>query len=56
MGFDPEMGKGEQIIKEVKFIPIDRLMHFTKGSLHQMFNDKAPDYLDDLKGYFLSAE
>jgi len=56
VGFDPEMGKGEQIIKEVKFIPIDRLMHFTKGSLHQMFNDKAPDYLDDLKGYFLSAE
>lgn len=56
VGFDPEMGNEEQIIKDVKFIPIFQLMNFEKGSLHQMFNNNRLEELEDLKGYFLSAE
>lgn len=54
IGSDPELGKDEQIIKSVKFIPLKKIHEIDKDSIHQMFfNVKKNSSLDNLKGYFL---
>ena len=38
IGLDPELGKNEQIIKDVKFIPFAEIKDFAKNNVHQLFN------------------
>ena len=38
IGSDPELGKNEQIIKDVKFIPFAEIKGFGKNNVHQLFN------------------
>jgi len=54
MGFDPELGNDEQIIKNIRFIPFSEIAEFDKNKIHQMFfNAHKLSELDELKGYFL---
>lgn len=52
-GSDPELGDDEQIIKNVKFIPLKKLKELDKDSIHQLFlNVQKNSTVDKLKGYF----
>lgn len=54
IGFDPELEKDAQIIKDVRFISFDKIEKFGKNNIHQMFfNVKKISEIDQLKGYFL---
>ena len=54
IGFDPELQKDEQIIKNVRFIPFNKIIDLGKDNIHQMFiNVRNISDIDDLKGYFL---
>lgn len=54
IGFDPELKKDEQIIKDVRFIHFDRIMKFGKDNIHQMFSGtQSICDIDEMKGYFL---
>ncbi len=53
-GFDPEMNKDEQIIRNVRFMPFEELLQLDSQSVHQLFlHVKKIDELDNLDGYFL---
>ncbi len=54
IGFDPEMGKGEQIIKDAQFISFEDLKQMDITSVHQVFMNF--DSLEEMlqgQGYFL---
>lgn len=54
IGSDPELEKEEQIIKNVKFIPLNKIYEFKKENIHQMFfNVPKNSNPDKLRGYFL---
>ena len=44
IGLDPEMKAEEQIIKNVAFVPWEKVKSMSKGSFHQLF-----DLVDDIK-------
>jgi len=53
IGFDPELQADEQIIKDVRFIPFNKIMEFGKDNIHQMFiNVHEISDIANLKGYF----
>jgi 8-oxo-dGTP diphosphatase len=53
-GHDPEMEKEKQIIKDVRFVPFDKIKRMKKGSIHQLFlYAGSPDEIDLRNGYFL---
>jgi len=53
-GFDPEMGRKEQIIENVQFIEFKKIRKLNKDALHQMFsNDEDIQEIENLEGYFL---
>lgn len=53
IGMDPEMKTEEQIIKNVAFIPWEKIKDMPKGSIHQLF-DQVSDIMDlmNLNGFF----
>ncbi|MCG8311135.1 MAG: NUDIX hydrolase [Cytophagales bacterium] len=53
-GFDPEMGRKEQIIKHVQFMDIEEINALDRNSLHQMFTHlKSIKDIKTLRGYHL---
>jgi 8-oxo-dGTP diphosphatase len=57
IGFDPEMKMNEQIIKDVRFIPVDELELMEKETLHQLFNNVPKlDHIQHLGGYYIRKE
>jgi 8-oxo-dGTP diphosphatase len=53
-GSDPEMGKHEQIIKNVRFVPFSEIKENKKESIHQLFhNAKDITNIGELRGYYL---
>jgi 8-oxo-dGTP diphosphatase len=55
LGFDPEMKEQEQIIKDVRFIPITQIVKMKKDSVHQMLNNLSLfSELEEIQGYFIS--
>ena len=54
IGYDPELGKNTQIIKNIRFIPFHEIIELGKNKLHQMFfNVHKISDIAELKGYFL---
>lgn len=54
IGYDPEMGSDEQIIKSIRFIPFEKIIELGKNKVHQMFfNVHKISKIAELKGYFL---
>jgi hypothetical protein len=48
------MEKEKQIIKDVRFVPFDKIKRMKKGSIHQLFlYAGSPDEIDLRNGYFL---
>ena len=53
IGLDPELQKDEQIIKNVQFIPFNKIISLGKENIHQMFiNVHEISDIANLKGYF----
>lgn len=53
IGFDPEMGKTEQIISDVQYISMDNIKKLGKSNVHQMFNFIGEiESIDSANGYF----
>lgn len=54
IGYDPELGKNTQIIKNIRFIPFHEIIELGKNKLHQMFfNVHKISEIAELKGYVL---
>ena len=53
-GFDPEMGRKQQIIGNVKFMELRNIRKLNKDALHQMFsNVNDIQEIENLEGYFI---
>lgn len=53
VGRDPELSMREQLIREVKWVPLAELEHWAPHTLHGMFAKvKKPAEILDLRGYF----
>ena len=53
IGLDPELQKDEQIIRNVQFIPFNKIINLGKENIHQMFiNVHEISDIANLKGYF----
>ena len=53
IGLDPELQKDEQIIKNVQFIPFNKVINLGKENIHKMFiNVHKISDVANLKGYF----
>ena len=53
IGLDPELQKDEQIIKNVQFIPFNKIINLGKENIHQMFiNVHEISDIANLNGYF----
>ena len=51
-GQDPEMGKNEQIISEVRYLTIPEILALPENHRHGLFNvAKSAEKIRDLKGY-----
>jgi len=54
LGYDPEMHKGEQILKELRYVAFEELKKMDKISIHQLFrNFNSIEELVHGSGYFL---
>jgi 8-oxo-dGTP diphosphatase len=54
IGYDPEMGQDEQIIKNVRFVSFKEIVELGRGNIHQiLFDVRKISDIDDLKGYIL---
>ena len=54
IGYDPEMAKDEQIIKNVKFMDFSKLKELDESNVHQLFLVvKNLNDIEKLKGYVL---
>jgi 8-oxo-dGTP diphosphatase len=57
IGHDPEMKMDEQIIKDVRFVPIDHLELMEKDTIHHLFkNVPKLDFIQQKGSYFLGKE
>lgn len=57
IGHDPEMKLDDQIIKDVRFIPVDELELMEKDTLHQMFRNVFKlGHFQLQGGYYLGKE